>query len=388
MIYIKEEKPISGLITHVGVTWSGSKDKKIYRNLGLPRRSPIFKDGRFVLIPIVEDYMCEYIYGESFCAEPHLSLINKKDVEKRVELIRDVEKELGIKILRTYRDIPIRVPGYTIEDFAWKPYYLDIPVHDDPEFTTFTYGPAGTRLQYGMFCRLRKGSKLFFVTTLYLYNNEDKKFVHPHRWWYVIGYFDVEEVVIIGTKEDRSSADFQEWISCCPEDIWVEPSYEVINKYLNNVHIRREAVKAIVNGSWREIYSSKRFEELFIGSPAMIVKGSSESKLLEYAVPLTPKVLNYAGIFGGGVQQDPSISSSTNIKDLFKFTRDPKTEFKEVTKRIRGGGNVKPLYKDGRGFDSAKMLLEVIDYVQRNPEVVKEFIEDLLKCVKPESSSL
>lgn len=383
---------ISGIMTHVGVTkYNIWEIEPLYKYFGLPTMSPIFKDGRFVLIPIIDDaILCECIYGkddEDFCEDPSEASRDQERAEKRqelaekrLELIRSVEKEWG-KIIHTYKDIPIKVPGYSIEDFAPKTDYLDkIPVHDDPEFTTYTYGPNYN--QHRFFYKLHEGDKVFFVTTLYLYDDV-QKFDENVYWWYIVGYFHVKRVEFIGVKNAIPSH-LQKIPKRVLERMRVDPTYDIMHEYKNNAHIRWVIAKAIVENQWNTILHQKRFDKLLIDGDEpiwiMIVQGSEKSRLLDYAVPLTPRVYEYAGVLGNRPGSNGSGQPIRDLSELFKI-ENPKKDF-QVVRKIREKRNVHELYRFENGEDPSEKLLEVIDYVQRNPEVVTDFIEKLSELSK------
>lgn len=177
---------------HVGVNVSNTIPKM---------RSPIFWDGTFKFIPFVDE-SCEN------CP--------------------------------TYRDLGLA--SYIPSE------YVSSKVHYDPEFETFTYGDYSNIRTHSV-RRLSKGDFLFFITSLQYHRTADrerKPWIHPVWAFYIIGYFEIEEIYNDVELKDPKK----------------------LSKVHNNAHVRRR--------------NDKNFR---------VWKGSQKSKLLKVAVPLSNKLV-------------------------------------------------------------------------------------------------
>lgn len=300
---------VKGIITHVGVGEEISKN--YFRELFKSKKGvcPIFMDGRmdgrFGFIPIPES-------------------TKGGGLEKARKEIEAKERVIGRKIFPRYRDI--KIPGYSIEKFVPKE-ALDCPVHYDPEFETFTFGPVGS--QYKFFRGLEKGDYVFFYTTMEPWTKERGYLGEPLSWYYIFAYFEVEEVL----------------------ELESEPDEETLRRYQNNVHFKRAYIGL---EDWKGM---------------LVVKGSSNSKLLEYAVPITLNVLDY--IFGKKSVSDLStlfLEFNPKEKNMIRACLRMSSNIKR--KRLM---NLRILEKE----DEVMRLLDLINYVQNNPEKVETFIKKL-----------
>jgi len=173
-----------------------------------------------------------------------------------------------IRDQRTYGTV-MGTHGRPLVDYfprSRRPRMHDQSVHDDPEFSTFTYGdPARHKVSLSS---LKNGDILAFYSGLQGWEFEDEPAL------YLIGYF---EVIVAG-----SACDF------------TEP--EIIDLFAENFHVRHES-----------IYRDQR-EKL------ILVRGSDNSRLLERAHKistvgtdragqrlkiLSPEMQGIFGTFGG-----------------------------------------------------------------------------------------
>lgn len=177
---------------HVGVNVSNTIPKM---------RSPIFWDGTFKFISFVDE---------------------------------------SCKNCPTYRDLGLAM--YVPSEYA------DSKVHYDPEFETFTYGDYSNIRTHAL-RQLTKGDILFFITSLQYHRTSDKErkpWIHPDWAYYIIGYFEIEEIYHDFELEDPQK----------------------LSAVQNNAHVRR--------------VNDKNF---------IVWQGNQKSKLLRVAVPISNKQL-------------------------------------------------------------------------------------------------
>lgn len=120
-------------------------------------KSPVFNDGSFELIPIMESSArAKY----STCTYGSLKCFNDKN-----------------KYLRNY------IPEDYWEEIA----------HNDPEFATFTYGDNYIKPKGANFLKVTRGDILLFLARLYGYEGEE--FI-GNGDQYFIGYLTVQDIII------------------------------------------------------------------------------------------------------------------------------------------------------------------------------------------------
>ena len=168
---------------------------------------PLFPDGSFEFIPIPDEFgVSSKTYGKARA--------RKKIKGKKCPLIRFFPDNLKWKM-------------------AWR------PIHDDPEFETFTYGDRTTRKGS---LRLNKGDLLVFYAGLQR-QNERK----PKPALYIIGYFEVEKAGLVGTFDKPT-----------------------LRKYFsNNFHIRHRSKLLLRDKKERDL---------------VLVRGGKGSRLLKKAI--------------------------------------------------------------------------------------------------------
>ncbi len=164
---------------------------------------PVFDDGTFEFVPIPETYRSctATTYGE--------------------------------RIGRTGKLLSTFVP----------PALRHVPMHDDPEFETHTYGDPSTKRRYLL--KLNEGDLLVFYAGLKPFNHDNPEYPEA---LYFIGYFKIDQVV-----------DFN-WLSASERAAYRQ-------RYPSNAHVKR----------------GYAFENL------VIVVGSKDSRLLNHALLISQK---------------------------------------------------------------------------------------------------
>jgi len=163
-------------------------------------RSPIFKDGTFLFIPIPET------------------------------------REPQCPLLPTYREL---VGPANLKYIPQR--FYDVRVHNDPEFESFTYGdfpedhPRAANLK-----KISRGDYLFFLANLTSYDCNKEKFLN-RKGFYLIGFFEIEKVL---------------------RNVNEKPSLEDLKIFGNNAHIKRRLWKVEAFGrSW--IFKGSKNSRLF-----------------------------------------------------------------------------------------------------------------------------
>ncbi|MEI7826352.1 MAG: hypothetical protein WCI87_00920 [Euryarchaeota archaeon] len=164
---------------------------------------PIFNDGTFEFVPIPETYRSctATTYGE--------------------------------RIGRTGKPLSTYVP----------PGLRHVPMHNDPEFETCTYGDPTVKRRYLL--ELREGDLLVFYAGLRPFNHDNADYPNA---LYFVGYFTVDQVI-----------DFN-WLSASERAAYRQ-------RYPSNAHVKR----------------GYAFENL------VIVVGSKDSRLLNHALLISQK---------------------------------------------------------------------------------------------------
>jgi len=183
-----------GIILNVGAR----KSKKYEGFLG-----PIFQDGSFKFLPILDDYFPQ-------CP--------------------------------TYRSLGLS--EYVPEGFT------DKPVHNDPEFSTNTYGHVRRFNELGAIAELDPGDYLFFMSGLGCIDPPTKSWTNARWGMYVIGYLKVSSIFV------GNSIDLQ-WPKI------IENQARVEKEFGDNAHVKRGDM------------------------PDLLIKGDCGSGLLPRAAPLS-----------------------------------------------------------------------------------------------------
>ncbi len=188
--------------------------------------APIFDDGSFEFVPIPETY-------RSCTATTYGERIGRKG-----------------KLLSTY------VP----------PALRHVPMHDDPEFVTCTYGDPSIKRRYLL--ELSKGDSLVFYAGLKPFNHNNPDYPEA---LYFVGYFTIEQVI-----------DFN-WLSASERAAYRQ-------RYPYNAHIKR----------------GYAFENL------VIVVGSEDSRLLNRALLISEKKPDKSG--------RPTFALSSEMEELLEIS--------------------------------------------------------------------
>lgn len=192
-------------------------------NLGF--HSPIFKDNTFEYIPINENFND-----------------NCNNYDKKIDESR------------TYSNTKIKTNKFLIEYFPNNKTkkYKDAVIHYDPEFESFTYGDPSAN---------KKGlSELSFGDYLIFYSSLTRD---GGTKLYVIGYFEIEEVQVIGCRTEKEAEN---------------TNSKLQKKFGSNFHVKH-------------LYIFKRDVLCKKNNGLKLVKGTKNSKLLNKAIPISEKNL-------------------------------------------------------------------------------------------------
>lgn len=184
--------------------------------------SPVFPDRSFEFIPIPEDRVLPGPYAVRY------------------------------QDLKSYKK-----PGYNLKDYIPRRLW-DWPVHNDPEFDTFTYGDnCETSPRAAGLKRLESGDYLFFIARL-----KEREYPGPgdlsqanstgRYGFYLVGYLEIEETVV---------------------NVTARPAPAVYKRIAANAHVRRGmSDPALWDGFW-------------------VFRGSHRSRRFERAVPVTRELV-------------------------------------------------------------------------------------------------
>ncbi len=245
---------VKALLLHIGA------DQSNQMTLGI--NGPIFEDGTFEYIPIMEDWTID---GEDsyFVKEGDKTFLINKNGKRGVQSLTDE--------VRTYSNIGARnkCSSGMLSDYIPSQYENAI-VHNDPDFSHFTYGdriddPRGNQIK-----ELRQGDYLFFIASLAPYSKEckskDRRLIRQFQKGkmakYVIGYFKVQDVFLANKSKEK---------------------VELINIGQENLS---SVDKKIDDNMWFRISQNahtKRSDDKYF----VVVGDKTESRLLNKAVKLT-----------------------------------------------------------------------------------------------------
>jgi hypothetical protein len=183
---------------------------------------PVFNDGSFEFVPIPETY-------RSCTATTFGERIGRKG-----------------RLLSTYAPPALR----------------HVPMHDDPEFETRTYGDATAKRRYLL--KLSEGDLLVFYAGLKPFNHDNQDYPEA---LYFVGYFTIDQVI-----------DFN-WLSASERAAYRQ-------RYPSNAHVKR----------------GYAFENL------VIVVGSKDSRLLNHALLISEKKPDKSG--------RPTFALSSEMEEL------------------------------------------------------------------------
>lgn len=179
---------MKALLIHVGADQS----KKYKMTLGV--NAPIFNDGTFEFVPILEFYYDDTYFLRK---EGHNIIVQNKEEQ---------EGKLWTLETRTYSTIEARNKsfGKWLSDYLPQEYDY-VVVHFDPDFEHFTYGDSIDTPKGKQISKLKEGDYIFFVASLapYIkeaYEGRDKGSIcHSQKGGmakYVIGYFKVQATYV------------------------------------------------------------------------------------------------------------------------------------------------------------------------------------------------
>lgn len=153
---------------------------------------------------------------------------------------------------RTFENTKVRKDKFLIEYFPpnIKDKHKKSIIHFDPEFVTYTYGdPSFTK---SGLMKLQKGDFLVFYSSLTPFPQKDNLEVKL----YIIGFFEIEKVISVTDISD----------------------YKIILKdFKNNFHVKH------YNKFKLDVTTSKN-------KGLKLVKGTRNSRFLNYAVPISEKI--------------------------------------------------------------------------------------------------
>lgn len=216
--------------------------------------SPLFPDNTFEFVPIPEFHECPFRFKK-------LSKESEEPMTKDLKEIREWIKAQKNKKYHpqflTYKDIRcFNDPTKALSQYLPSE-VRNLPVHNDPEFETWTFGgvPEKTYLknERGL-NHLRPGDYLFFLSTLTEYANNE--FIR-HQWnYYLVGYFLVKDLISI--KNSLKFGDDQQ-----------------IKAISNNAHFRQFLATGLTEGS-----------ELYV-----VIGDSERSQRFKHLIPFTRDVI-------------------------------------------------------------------------------------------------
>lgn len=249
---------VKALLLHVGIDHS----RKNVMTLGVS--GPIFQDGTFEFIPILELW-----YENTYFLKKggrNIAMCNGEEYEL----------ESNTNESRTYSEIATRNKqfGDRLSEYIPKEYENAI-IHFDPDFKHFTYGDSIDTSKGMQIRKLNENDYIFFIASLAPYVKEAYAsrnidlichFQKGNMAKYVVGYFKVQRVFAVGKVLGDSTP-----YLCNPfgpfgfnDAINDEINEEALNRIENNAHTKRDE------------------DNYFI-----VVGNPSESALLTRAVRLT-----------------------------------------------------------------------------------------------------
>ena len=222
---------VKALLIHVGVDQS----EKYAMTLGV--NAPIFDDGTFEFIPILE-----FWYENTY-------FLRKGGRTIKICDGREQEEEACTLEVRTYSTMAARNKnfGKWLSDYIPKEYENAI-IHFDPDFEYFTYGDSIDTSKGTQISKLNEGDYIFFVESLapyikeaYAGRNKDliRYYQRRNMAKFVIGYFKVQAAYIaVKTFDDPTPL-----LYAAPTDI--DPVNEKIDEVTldrirNNAHTKRD----------------------------------------------------------------------------------------------------------------------------------------------------
>ena len=157
-----------------------------------------------------------------------------------------IPEDLETREETTYKTLESRI-GAPIEEYPDRPEHTKI--HRDPEFETYTYGEVGPSKRNSL-RKLSEGDLLIFYSSL------QPRYKQASVRLFIIGYFTIESTHDLEELNPKGRA-------------------EVLDKYTNNAHTKRESLTPTSRADGREKFP-------------IIVNGDPEkSRLLDRAIPLT-----------------------------------------------------------------------------------------------------
>jgi len=248
---------MKALLIHVGVDKSSWFTTQI--------NAPLFNDGSFEFIPIVEYWKGHNKSSGWYIRKKHEGICIEKIGESE-------EKDIWTTETRTYSVIPAinKKCGRTLADYIPSEYH-DIVTHLDPDFGNFTYAdrtddPRGNQIR-----KLEPSDYIFFVQSLAPFVKKAysvKTVGHIGRFQkglmakYLIGYFKVHDTYLVMRDETGRSI------------FSISENKEVTDKLDNNLLMQIE----------QNVHSRRSEDEYFI-----VVGERNQSKLLTKAVRLTER---------------------------------------------------------------------------------------------------
>lgn len=244
---------VKALLLHIGA------DQSNQMTLGI--NGPIFEDGTFEYIPIMENWTID---GKDsyFVKEGDKTFLVNKNGRREIESLTDE--------VRTYSNIGARnnYGGGMLSDYIPSQCENAI-VHNDPDFSYFTYGDKVNNPRGNQIKELGQGDYLFFVASLVPYSKEFKskdrslirQFQKGKMAKYVIGYFKVQSIYHLLKTTEK-----------------LQLIYDPKSDTTDNQTIDEETLVRITNNA-----HTKRSEDEYY----IVVGKVSDSALLTRAVKLT-----------------------------------------------------------------------------------------------------
>lgn len=214
------------------------QSKKYKMTLGV--NAPIFNDGTFEFIPILEFY-----YDDTY-------FLRKEGRNIIVQNGEEQEGELPTLETRTYSTIEARNRslGKLLSYYLPQEYDCAV-VHFDPDFERFTYGDAIDTSKGKQISKLGEGDYIFFVASLapYIkeaYEGRDEDLIRYYQKGkmakYVIGYFKVQAVYVADKmpENDSTSLTLYDPFSSGENPINDKIDEDTLSRIKSNAHTKRD----------------------------------------------------------------------------------------------------------------------------------------------------
>lgn len=239
-------------------------------------KSPIFDDGTFEFIPVPTGKL---VKGE--------------------EPIEKIEDWPRYKVLKSFYD-----KRDSLTKFLPSSKWLNLRMHNDPEFCTFTYGDYLSNPRSSKLRNLKKGDYLFFLAHLWKWMGE---YLYDERGgFFLIGFFEIKDWIDL----DR-------------------PNEKELKQYRKNPHA----------SAWYKLHSNSKYSQKMDFKNHRIFRGTKNSKRFQKAVPFNREIVDKAlrdtqgrKLKWRGRTELSAIGSYTRT---VKFVKGPDDDEHDALKRIK-----------------------------------------------------